>query len=106
MNNAALAAEAFCRDGAARVVVLDVDFHHGNGTQAIFYGRDDVFFLSLHGDPMDSFPYFLGGADETAKARERDLTKTIPCPRKRLLPRGIKHCKTPCYALKTTPPMH
>ena len=48
-----------------RVAILDVDFHHGNGTQDIFYGRDDVFFASIHGDPTHEFPYFLGHADET-----------------------------------------
>ena len=80
LNNAALAAEAFCRDGAARVVVLDVDFHHGNGTQAIFYGRDDVFFLSLHGDPMDAFPYFLGGADENGEGKGEGFNKNYPLP--------------------------
>jgi acetoin utilization deacetylase AcuC-like enzyme len=47
--------------------VLDVDFHHGNGTQDIFYERSDVLFLSLHGDPMHAFPHFLGYADETGK---------------------------------------
>ncbi len=67
LNNAAIAAQAMRDGGAKRVAVLDVDFHHGNGTQAIFYDRDDVLFLSLHGDPMDAFPYFLGGADETGE---------------------------------------
>ena len=47
------------------MAILDVDFHHGNGTQDIFYGRDDVFFASIHGDPAHEFPYFLGHADET-----------------------------------------
>ncbi|SDJ30396.1 histone deacetylase family protein [Aliiruegeria lutimaris] len=65
LNNAALVAEAFRRDGAGRVAILDIDFHHGNGTQDIFYGRGDVFFASLHGAPEDAFPYFLGYADET-----------------------------------------
>ena len=64
LNNAAIAAQAFLDGGARRVAILDVDFHHGNGTQEIFYSRQDVMFLSLHGDPMDSFPYYLGGADE------------------------------------------
>jgi acetoin utilization deacetylase AcuC-like enzyme len=64
INNAAVAAQAFIDQGASRVALLDVDFHHGNGTQAIFYNRDDVMFLSLHGDPRDAFPHFLGYADE------------------------------------------
>ncbi|MDX1553876.1 MAG: histone deacetylase family protein, partial [Marinobacter sp.] len=50
-NNAAISAQAFRDQGAKRVAVLDVDFHHGNGTQSIFYSRDDVMTISLHGDP-------------------------------------------------------
>ena len=65
INNAAVAAQAFIDQDASRVAILDVDFHHGNGTQAIFYNRSDVMFLSLHGDPEDAFPYFLGFNDET-----------------------------------------
>ncbi len=59
INNAAVAAQAFIDQGASRVALLDVDFHHGNGSQSIFYDRDDVLFLSLHGDPREAFPYFL-----------------------------------------------
>ncbi len=66
-NNAAIAAQAFLDQGARRVAILDVDFHHGNGTQSIFYRRDDVFTLSLHGDPDLVFPHFLGFADETGE---------------------------------------
>jgi acetoin utilization deacetylase AcuC-like enzyme len=65
INNAAVATQAFIDQGASRVALLDVDFHHGNGSQAIFYPRNDVMFLSLHGDPADAFPHFLGYADET-----------------------------------------
>ncbi len=65
LNNAALAAQAFRTAGSEKVAILDIDFHHGNGTQDIFYDRGDVFFASLHGDPLDAFPYFLGFADET-----------------------------------------
>jgi len=64
INNAAVAAQAFIDQGANRVAILDVDFHHGNGTQAIFYNRSDVMFLSLHGDPKDAFPNYLGFEDE------------------------------------------
>ena len=63
-NNAAIAAQYMRNQGAAKIAILDVDFHHGNGTQAIFYDRDDVLFLSIHGDPADAFPYFLGYAEE------------------------------------------
>lgn len=64
INNAAVAAQASIDQGASRVAILDVDFHHGNGTQEIFYDRDDVFFVSLHGNPADHYPHFLGFADE------------------------------------------
>ncbi len=65
LNNAAIAAEHFRSNGATKVGILDVDYHHGNGTQAIFYDRADVPFVSLHGDPRQEYPYFLGYADET-----------------------------------------
>ena len=65
LNNAAIAAQALRDGGAARVAVLDVDYHHGNGTQAIFYDRDDILFVSIHADPAQEYPYFLGYADET-----------------------------------------
>jgi acetoin utilization deacetylase AcuC-like enzyme len=48
----------------SRVAILDIDFHHGNGTQQIFYTRDDVFFASIHADPAREYPYFAGYADE------------------------------------------
>ena len=60
LNNAAIAAQSLLDSGADRVAIVDVDFHHGNGTQDIFYKRNDVLFVSLHGDPADAFPHFLG----------------------------------------------
>ena len=66
-NNAALAAQSLLDQGAERVAILDVDFHHGNGTQDIFYDREDVLFISIHGRPEDAFPHFLGYEDETGK---------------------------------------
>ncbi|MGV8248309.1 histone deacetylase family protein, partial [Pseudomonas aeruginosa] len=63
LNNAAIATQAFLDQGARRVAILDVDYHHGNGTQDIFYRRDDVLFASIHGDPRAEYPYFLGYAD-------------------------------------------
>ncbi len=80
LNNAAIAAQAFRDQGAGRVAILDVDFHHGNGTQEIFYRRDDVLFLSLHGDPLDAFPYYLGGADETGAGRGEGFNVNYPLP--------------------------
>ena len=63
-NNAAIVAQAFRDQGYGKVAILDVDFHHGNGTQAIFYDRADVLTISLHGDPDLVFPPFLGFEDE------------------------------------------
>lgn len=64
LNNAAIAAQSLLDNGAKKVAIVDVDFHHGNGTQDIFYKRNDVLFASLHGDPSDAFPHFLGYSDE------------------------------------------
>lgn len=65
LNNVAIAAQYLRDKGAGKVAILDVDYHHGNGTQSIFYDRDDVLFASIHGDPEQEYPYFLGRADET-----------------------------------------
>ncbi len=78
INNAAVSAQAFIDQGASRVAVLDVDFHHGNGTQAIFYHRPDVLFLSLHGDPKDAFPHFLGYADEAGEGKGEGFNCNYP----------------------------
>ena len=77
LNNAAIAAQMF-RGNGARVAVLDIDFHHGNGTQDIFYHRDDVFFASLHGAPEDAYPYFLGYADETGAGKGEGFNANYP----------------------------
>lgn len=65
LNNAAVAADMFIASGAGRVAVLDIDFHHGNGTQQIFHRRGDVMLASIHGDPKDTYPHYAGYADET-----------------------------------------
>jgi len=80
INNAAVAAQMFRDDGAARVAVLDIDFHHGNGTQDIFYNRGDVFFASIHGAPEDCFPYFLGHSDETGAGAGAGANLNLPLP--------------------------
>ena len=64
LNNAAVAAQWFRDQGSRRVSILDVDYHHGNGTQEIFYERADVQVINLHADPMTEYPFFLGHADE------------------------------------------
>lgn len=78
LNNAAIAAQSLLDNGAERVAVVDVDFHHGNGTQDIFYKRKDVLFASLHGDPLDAFPHFLGYADEQGEGEGMGYTINYP----------------------------
>lgn len=80
INNAAVAAQRLLDHGAKKVAILDVDFHHGNGTQDITYHRGDIFFASLHGDPADAFPYFLGYADETGEGAGEGLNANYPMP--------------------------
>lgn len=80
LNNAAVAAQFLLDGGAERVAILDVDYHHGNGTQAIFYDRPDVLFLSLHGDPAQEFPFFLGWADETGSGAGEGFNRNYPLP--------------------------
>ena len=93
LNNAAIAAQWFRDNGIERVAILDVDFHHGNGTQDIFYDRHDVLYLSLHGDPRDAFPHFSGYSDETGQ--DAGVGATFNCP----LPPGTQF-KTWCDKLK------
>ena len=80
INNAAVAAQYLRDNGAKRIAILDVDFHHGNGTQDIFFARDDVLFASLHGDPMDAFPHFLGHRDEEGSSTGEGFTLNYPLP--------------------------
>ena len=75
LSNAAVAAEHAVAAGR-RVAILDVDYHHGNGTQDIFYDRTDVAFASLHADPATDYPFFWGHADESDGA-----TLNLPLPR-------------------------
>jgi acetoin utilization deacetylase AcuC-like enzyme len=81
LNNAAIAAQYLRDRGAGRVAILDVDFHHGNGTQDIFYDRPDVLFVSLHGDPAEAFPYFSGYADEVGAGAGAGYNLNLPLPR-------------------------
>ena len=81
LNNAAVAAEALRRAGHERVAVVDVDAHHGNGTQDIFYARGDVLYASLHIDPGAGwFPHYAGFADETGMDAGVGANLNIPLP--------------------------
>jgi acetoin utilization deacetylase AcuC-like enzyme len=80
-NNAAIVAEWLRRGGGAeRVAILDVDYHHGNGTQQIFWERGDVLYVSLHADPAGAYPYFSGYADEAGAGDGAHLTRNFPLP--------------------------
>lgn len=79
LNNAAIAAQHL-RRGHARVALVDVDVHHGNGTQGIFYARDDVFFASVHRDPIDYHPYFCGHAQERGAGTGIGCNLNLPLP--------------------------
>ncbi|MEP7296698.1 MAG: histone deacetylase family protein [Burkholderiales bacterium] len=81
LNNAAIAAQALRDGGAARVAALDIDYHHGNGTQSIFYARDDVLTVSIHGDPRTEYPFFLGHADECGEGAGEGFNLNLPLPR-------------------------
>ena len=78
INNAAVVAEMFRTSGAQRVAILDIDFHHGNGTQTLFYERADIMFTSLHGAPQETYPYYLGYADETGKDAGEGMNINYP----------------------------
>ena len=80
LNNAAVAAQVLGNQGAARVALLDVDYHHGNGTQSIFYERSDVLFISIHGDPRTEYPFYLGHADETGAGQGAGFNLNVPLP--------------------------
>lgn len=80
LNNAAIAAEAFRANGCDRVAIVDVDYHHGNGTQSIFYCRADVLVASIHGDPRTEYPFYLGHADETGAGPGLGCNLNLPLP--------------------------
>lgn len=77
-NNAAVAADVLAKTG--KVAVLDVDVHHGNGTQHIFYDRADVLTVSVHGNPEVLFPYFSGYDDETGTGAGLGFNRNLPLP--------------------------
>lgn len=81
LNSAAITARAAQAAGHDRVAVLDIDYHHGNGTQDIFLADGSVFFASLHADPATDYPYFWGHADEVGEGEGAGTTLNLPLPR-------------------------
>jgi acetoin utilization deacetylase AcuC-like enzyme len=81
LNNAAIAAAAARAAGISRVAILDLDYHHGNGTQDIFWEQGDIFFASIHADPRTDYPFFWGHADERGEGEGEGATLNLPLPR-------------------------
>lgn len=79
-NNAAIAAESITRRTGEPVAILDVDIHHGNGTQQIFWRRGEVLYASIHADPAHLYPFFLGYADETGEGPGAGANFNQPLP--------------------------
>lgn len=80
LDNAAIAAECLLAGGASPVAIVDVDFHHGNGTESHFYDRSDVFYVSLHVDPARCFPYFSGYRASTGTDQGEGFNLNVPLP--------------------------
>jgi acetoin utilization deacetylase AcuC-like enzyme len=79
-NNAAIVAQALSDGGASRVAILDIDYHHGNGTQQLFWERHDVLYVSLHGDPAHAYPYYSGYASEVGFGAGEGRNVNLPLP--------------------------
>ena len=79
-NNAAVAAESIAARSGERVAILDLDYHHGNGTEQIFWRRGDVLYVSIHADPDRRYPYFLGRAGETGEGPGARANLNLPQP--------------------------
>ncbi|MFH2057319.1 MAG: acetylpolyamine amidohydrolase [Pseudomonadota bacterium] len=75
-NNASIAANFLSKYG--KVAILDIDYHHGNGHQQIFYSRKDVFTVSIHGNPSFAYPYFTGFADEQGQGEGQGYNLNFP----------------------------
>ena len=80
LNNAAIAAQRMLDAGGGPIAILDFDVHHGNGTQSIFFARDDVFYASVHGDPAWLYPYYAGYAEEIGTGAGVGWNLNLPLP--------------------------
>jgi acetoin utilization deacetylase AcuC-like enzyme len=100
LNNAALAAERLGRQG--RVAVLDLDYHHGNGTQNIFYRTDSVLTISIHADPNCDFPFHWGYADERGEQAGTGYNVNYPLSRDTDLALYMSHLGNALEAIRET----
>lgn len=104
LNNAAMAAQHLLDDGARRVAILDIDYHHGNGTQSIFYERSDVLFVSIHGDPRTEYPFYLGHADETGTGAGVGFNLNLPLRAGTENPNWFAALETACLRINSFKP--
>lgn len=104
LNNAAIAAQHAIECGARRAAVIDVDFHHGNGTQDIFYDRSDVLFVSIHGEPSVSYPYFSGYGHERGVGAGEGFNLNLPLPQGTLWSGYEEALSHACAAIATHEP--
>lgn len=104
LNNAALAAQHLLDDGMQHVAILDIDYHHGNGTQSIFYGRSDVLCVSIHGDPRTEFPFYLGHADETGVGAGAGFNMNLPLAAGASAGQWFAALETACLKIAMTRP--
>lgn len=80
LNNAAITAQWLLDQGTSRVAILDLDFHHGNGSQAVFYDRADVLYASAHGNPARWYPFFTGWPEETGAGAGLGYNQNVLLP--------------------------
>jgi acetoin utilization deacetylase AcuC-like enzyme len=104
LNAAAAAAQHAIDKGAQRVAILDVDYHHGNGTQDIFYERSDVLTISLHADPAMDYPFYWGHADETGEGAGQGYSLNLPMPRGTKWPQYKQQLTTAIERVQTFDP--
>ena len=100
LNNAALATQHLLDDGANKIAVLDIDYHHGNGNQDIFYKRGDVLCISIHADPRRAYPYYLGHADETGDGEGAGFNMNLPLPPGTTAAQWFAALETACIKLQ------
>ncbi|QOL50899.1 histone deacetylase family protein [Massilia litorea] len=104
LNNAALAAQHLLDDGLKRVAILDIGYHHGSGTQGIFYARSDVLTVSIHADPRSDFPYYLGHAGETGSGDGAGCNMNLPLARGATGAHWLAALETACLKVGTFAP--
>ena len=98
LNSAAIAAAEAVHRGR-RVAILDIDYHHGNGTQDIFLDSGDVLFVSIHADPATDYPFFWGHADERGIGAGEGKTLNLPLPRGTAIGAYLEALETACDAV-------